>query len=104
MGVTPHLPAAYESELVEAYEHVRRLLALVPRPHSRGDEPAHVVDPARLSRRRAETMADEPHFLRIVEAAELIAARKLVAGEADRDLSGPYRALDGQLDRFVTVT
>ena len=31
-----HLPAAYESELMEAHEHVRRLVALVPRPRSRG--------------------------------------------------------------------
>jgi hypothetical protein len=43
-----HLPAAYQSELVEAYEHVRRLVALVPRPRSRGDEPAHVFDPAKF--------------------------------------------------------
>ena len=39
------LPAAYESELVDAYSHVRRLVALVPRPRSRGDEPAHAFDP-----------------------------------------------------------
>ena len=40
-----HLPAAYEAELVEAYEHVRRLVALLPQPRARGDEPAHVFDP-----------------------------------------------------------
>ena len=27
-----HLPASYEDELVEAYEHVRRLVALLPSP------------------------------------------------------------------------
>jgi hypothetical protein len=43
-----HLPAAYEEELVEAYGHVRRLAALVPSPRSRGDEPAHVFDPAKF--------------------------------------------------------
>ncbi len=43
-----HLPAAYEAELVEAYEHVRRLVALLPQPRSRSDEPAHVFDPARF--------------------------------------------------------
>lgn len=43
------LPAAYEEELVEAYGHVRRLAALVPRPRSRGDEPAHAFDPARFA-------------------------------------------------------
>lgn len=43
------LPAAYEEELLEAYKHVRRLAALVPRPRSRGDEPAHAFDPARFA-------------------------------------------------------
>jgi hypothetical protein len=43
-----HLTAAYEAELLEAYEHVRRLVALIPRPHARGDEPAHVFDPVKL--------------------------------------------------------
>jgi hypothetical protein len=40
-----HLPAEYEAELVEAYGHVRRLVALLPQPRARGDEPAHVFDP-----------------------------------------------------------
>lgn len=44
-----HLPAAYESELVDAYTHVRRLVSLVPRPHTRSDEPAHVFDPAKAA-------------------------------------------------------
>ena len=43
-----HLPAAYEAELVEAYGHVRRLVTLLPQPRSRGDEPAHIFDPARF--------------------------------------------------------
>ena len=44
-----HLPAAYEDELVEAYDHIRRLVALLPQPRSRGDEPAHVFDPAKFN-------------------------------------------------------
>jgi hypothetical protein len=43
------LPAAYEDELVEAYGHVRRLVALLPQPRARGDEPAHVFDPTKFS-------------------------------------------------------
>jgi hypothetical protein len=43
-----HLPAAYEAELVEAHQHVRRLVALLPKPGSRGAEPAHIFDPARF--------------------------------------------------------
>lgn len=43
-----HLPAAYENELVEAYNHIRRLVALLPQPRSYGDEPAHVFDPAKF--------------------------------------------------------
>jgi hypothetical protein len=42
-----HLPAGYEAELLEAYEHVRRLVVLLP-PRSRGDEPAHIFDPVRF--------------------------------------------------------
>jgi hypothetical protein len=42
------LPPAYEVELVEAYEHVRRLVALLPQPRARADEPAHVFDPGRF--------------------------------------------------------
>jgi hypothetical protein len=36
------LPPAYQDELIEAYGHVRRMVARLPanRPHS--DEPAHV--------------------------------------------------------------
>ena len=40
-----HLPASYEDELVEAYDHIRRLVALLPQPRSCDDEPAHVFDP-----------------------------------------------------------
>ena len=40
--------SSYEAELVEAYEHVRRLVALLPQPRARGDEPAHIFDPARF--------------------------------------------------------
>jgi hypothetical protein len=43
-----HLPTSYAAELVEAYEHVRRLVALLPQPTARGDEPAHIFDPARF--------------------------------------------------------
>lgn len=43
-----HLPTAYEDELVEAYDHVRRLVRLLPQPRARGDEPAHVFDPTRF--------------------------------------------------------
>lgn len=44
-----HLPAAYQDELVDAYAHVRALVALLPMPRARGDEPAHVFDPARFT-------------------------------------------------------
>ena len=44
-----HLPAAYEDELVEAYGHIRRLVALLPQPRAYDDEPAHVFDPAKFS-------------------------------------------------------
>jgi hypothetical protein len=43
-----HLPAAYEAELVEAYQHIRRLVGLLPQPRARGDEPAHIFDPAKF--------------------------------------------------------
>jgi len=43
-----HLPASCEAELVDAYGHVRRLVALLPQPRLRGDEPAHIFDPARF--------------------------------------------------------
>jgi hypothetical protein len=42
------LPAAYEDELVEAHGHVRRLVARLPRPRARADEPAHAFDPAKF--------------------------------------------------------
>lgn len=42
------LPPAYEDELIEAYGHVRRLVRLLPHDRARGDEPAHVFDPARF--------------------------------------------------------
>jgi hypothetical protein len=44
-----HLPASYEDELVEAYGHIRRLVAFLPQPRSRNDEPAHIFDPAKFS-------------------------------------------------------
>lgn len=43
-----HLPTSYEAELVEAYEHVRRLVMLLPQPRAHGDEPAHIFDPGRF--------------------------------------------------------
>ncbi len=42
------LPPSYEAELVEAYGHVRRLVADLPGPRERADEPAHIFDPARF--------------------------------------------------------
>ncbi len=42
------LPASYEAELVEAYEHVRRLVTLLPRLCSRADEPAHIFNSAKF--------------------------------------------------------
>jgi hypothetical protein len=43
-----HLPAACEAELIDAYKHVRRLVALLPQPRSRADEPAHIFDPVKV--------------------------------------------------------
>jgi hypothetical protein len=43
-----HLPASYEAELVDAYGHIRRLVALLPQARPRSDEPAHIFDPARF--------------------------------------------------------
>ena len=43
-----HLPSSYEAELAEAYQYVRQLVALLPKPRARSDEPAHVFDPARF--------------------------------------------------------
>ena len=39
------LPTAYEEELVDAYGHVRHLVARLPRSRARSDEPAHIFDP-----------------------------------------------------------
>ena len=36
------LPAEFLPELIEAYGHVRRMVARVSAPRPRGDEPAHV--------------------------------------------------------------
>ena len=49
-------------------------------------------------------MADAKHFLTIVEAADLIAARKLSPVELTETCLARIAALDGQLDSFVTVT
>jgi hypothetical protein len=38
----------YEAELVDAYDHIRRLVTLLPQPSARGSEPAHIFDPARF--------------------------------------------------------
>src|SRR4030095_5964047 len=43
-----NLPRSYEAEPVEADKQVRRLVMLLPQPHSRGDEPAHIFDPGRF--------------------------------------------------------
>ncbi len=42
------LPPAYLAELADAYLHVRRMIARLPRSRPRGDEPAHVFDPLRF--------------------------------------------------------
>ena len=43
-----NLPPQYLNELVEAYGHVRLMIARLPvgRPH--GDEPGHIFDPAKF--------------------------------------------------------
>jgi hypothetical protein len=43
------LPKSYEADLVDAYEHVRRLVALLPQSRPRSDEPAHIFDPSRFN-------------------------------------------------------
>jgi hypothetical protein len=43
------LGSLQEAELLDAYQHVRRLVKLLPQVRSRGDEPAHVFDAARFS-------------------------------------------------------
>ena len=42
------LPPAYRKELVEAYGHVRRMVARIPTRRPHGDEPAHIFDPAKF--------------------------------------------------------
>lgn len=39
------LPAAYLPELIEAYGHVRQMVARLPNGRPHGDEPAHVFVP-----------------------------------------------------------
>ena len=39
------LPADYRAELIEAYGHVRRMIARLSAPRPYGDEPAHVFVP-----------------------------------------------------------
>jgi hypothetical protein len=36
------LPEAYQDELVEVFGHVRAMVARLPAPRPRADEPAHV--------------------------------------------------------------
>jgi len=43
------LPPAYLAELADAYVHVRRMIARLPRSRPHGDEPAHVFDPLRFA-------------------------------------------------------
>jgi hypothetical protein len=50
------LDASYEAELIDAYQHVRRLVALLPQPRARGDEPAHIFDAGRF---RPPTSTDD---------------------------------------------
>ena len=49
-------------------------------------------------------MAPDRHFLTVVEAAELIAARRLSPVELIETCLARIAALDDQLDSFVTVT
>jgi hypothetical protein len=39
------LPAAYFDQLVAAHADVQRMIANIPCPAARADEPAHVFDP-----------------------------------------------------------
>jgi hypothetical protein len=43
-----HLSAPYETELVDAYKHVRRLIDRLPEPVSRTSEPAHTFAPEKF--------------------------------------------------------
>ena len=43
-----HRLGPYEAELVDAHDHIRRLVTLLPQPRGRGNEPAHIFDPARF--------------------------------------------------------
>ena len=42
------LDALQEAELLDAYQHVRRLVKLLPQARSRSDEPAHIFDAGRF--------------------------------------------------------
>jgi hypothetical protein len=42
------LPPEYFDELVDAYAHVQRMVARIPRSRPRGDEPAHVFTPMKF--------------------------------------------------------
>ena len=43
------LPVAYADELVDAYAHIRALVAKLPQARPYSDEPAHVFDPAKFT-------------------------------------------------------
>ncbi len=42
------LPAEFEDDLFAAHARVQEMLERLPRDRDRGDEPAHVFDPARF--------------------------------------------------------
>mgnify|MGYP001589075628 CR=1 FL=1 len=42
------LPPAYLQELVEAYHHVRAMIARIPTARPHGDEPAHTFVPQKF--------------------------------------------------------
>jgi hypothetical protein len=44
-----NLPVAYVDELVDAYTHIRALVAKLPQLRPYSDEPAHVFDPAKFT-------------------------------------------------------
>lgn len=39
------LPPEYQQQLIEAYGHVRQMIARLPTGRPHGDEPAHIFDP-----------------------------------------------------------
>ena len=43
------LPETYADELVDAYAHIRALVAKLPQARPYSDEPAHVFDPAKFT-------------------------------------------------------